>query len=112
MHTLNLGIFQTLAAEGLLWLAENKVFEAGPDVPSQLHSAYVRFRTWLRSNCIGCSTRRWTVASIHLTGDDFPWLSCKAFNCRIVLAFLAAALIRTAASPSTRTVPCASKHIA
>ncbi|CAE7209731.1 unnamed protein product [Symbiodinium pilosum] len=59
MHTLALGVYQTLCAEGLLWLTTNGCFGQG-DMDVRLRKAFETFKVWM-----------------------------KAFNCRIVLAFLA-----------------------
>ena len=88
MHILNLGVMQTTAAEGILWLTDHCV-HGGADIAKQLRRAHCAFKAWLQRNSVGCSQRCFTQASLHLNVPDFPFLSAKAYNCRVVLAWLA-----------------------
>ena len=87
MHTLNLGVLQTLVAEGLLWLRENDVFN-GNDLDDRLRCCYIDFKAWARREGVVCSQRRFRASSLHLSDVDFPWMNCKAYNCRCILAWL------------------------
>ena len=93
MHVLALGIYQTLAAEVLLWMSEHKVFcdrpQAGLD--EHLRYAFHNFKEWQTREHVTCSGRVFTSKRLHVSPGDFPWLGYKAFNCRVVLAWLAAA---------------------
>ena len=88
MHILNLGVMQTTAAEGLLWLTEHSV-HGGVDVADKLRRSYGAFKEWLKTSGLACSQRCFTPANLHLNNPDYPFLSAKAFNCRVVLAWLA-----------------------
>ena len=90
MHILNLGVLQNVAAEGILWLIEHKVYGGTDVVDDQLRCAYNEFQRFLRMNRLSCSQRRFTSANLHLNAQspDFPYLSAKAFNCRVILAWL------------------------
>ena len=88
MHTLNLGVLQTLVAECILYLCENDVYQ-GDDIDERLQNAYNSFRAWCRSHKIGCSQRLFRSATLHLVPDDYPWIGAKAFNCRVLMAWLA-----------------------
>ena len=89
MHILNLGLLQNVTAEGILWLVEHKV-HGGTTLDDGLRLAYNAFQVFLRRNRISCSQRRFTRANMHLSDatPDFPYLSAKAFNCRVILAWL------------------------
>ena len=92
MHVLNLGLYQTLCAEGLLWLAENGCYGLG-DLNTRLRGGYEALRRWMRAAGLHCSGRQFSMKRLHVTVPevDFPYVAYKAFNCRILLAFLAAA---------------------
>ena len=94
MHTLHLGVYLVLVAEGLLFLAEKQVTDYGGSVVEALRSSYNKFRRWCRSSKIVCSTRAWRLHQFHLGPDpqhptEHPWLNIKAYNARCVLAWLA-----------------------
>ena len=87
MHTLNLGILQTMVAECILWLCENDVY-AGDTLDVQLQNSYNDFKAWCRRERVNCSQRRFKQSSFHLKADDYPWMNCKAYNCRCMLGWL------------------------
>ena len=88
MHTLALGVYQTLCAEGLLWLTTNGCFGQG-DMDVRLRKAFETFKVWMKASRLSCSGRAFCTKRLHVSDVEFPFLSYKAFNCRIVLAFLA-----------------------
>ena len=91
MHVLNLGIYQGLCAEALLWMAQHGTFNAGADLDAQLREAFRAFKSWAKASHIYCSGRMFTSKRLHVSPVDYPYLGYKAHNCRIVLAFVAAA---------------------
>ena len=101
MHALNLGIYQILAAEGLLFLAEKSVSEHGGSIAVCLKSLYNDFRRFCTRAGVHCSTRAWKLKDFHLGKDpasptEHPWINLKAYNCRCVLAWLAVSLLNRA----------------
>ena len=90
MHTLNLGVFQSLAAEGLLHMCENECLGAGADLTHQLCLTFLDFKRWQTREGISCSGREFSVKRLHVCNTDYPFLGYKAFNTRIVIAYLAA----------------------
>ena len=112
MHVLALGVYQTLCAEAILWMAEHRAFSAYSDIQAEHHAfsafinihgarddhdqlekqlrcAFQNFKTWLSVNKLSCSGRCFNSKRLHVSEVDFPWLGYKAFNCRIVLAWAA-----------------------
>ena len=95
MHTMQLGIYLMVNAEGLLTLAEMRV-KCGEAASweAALKSLFYDFKRWCSANRIRCSQRIRNVRSFHC-GDnlshptDYPWINCKAFNSRCLLAWLA-----------------------
>ncbi|CAE6944155.1 unnamed protein product [Symbiodinium sp. CCMP2456] len=93
MHSLQLGIYQIVTAESLLWLCRHGVF-GGPhlDIDVRLANAYVAFKSWMASSRLTCSGRMFSSKRLHLCSTDYPYLGYKAYNTRVVLAFVAAQL--------------------
>ena len=93
MHTNNLGIFLIINCEGLVVLAEHKSGVWGCTSDEALGHLYADFREWCSSKSIRCSHRRWYAKHLHLmtsTGEkSFGWLNSKAYNARVILAWLA-----------------------
>lgn len=95
MHILNLGILQNVCAEGILWLMEHNVFCDGITAAAdKLRLVFNEFKRYCKIHGISCSQRTFTPANLHYaTGadkqTDYPFLSAKAYNCRVVLAWLA-----------------------
>ena len=104
MHTLNLGIMQNLAAEGILCLTDHNVYSSSECMKQQLHACFNQFKQWCSRSGISTSQRRFTPASLHLNvkPPDYPFLGAKAYNCRVVTAWLAASQLLSA---STRNSP-------
>ena len=91
MHSLNLGVYLVCIAEGILALAR-----ASPlGLKEALKETFRSFQAFLRRNKIPCSQRAWSERSLHLTGEvaNYPFLKAKAYNSRVILAWLAAPLI-------------------
>ena len=93
MHVLALGIHQTMNAESLIWLCEHSAFcsEPSADLDTHLRCAFLAFKKWQRDESICCSGRMFHSKKLHISPTDYPWLSYKAFNGRVVLAWTAAA---------------------
>ena len=91
MHILNLGVLQTLVADAIIWMAlDHNLFGGdGDEMNPKLQLAYNSFKAWLKASKLSCSQRRFTVSSLHIKPDNFPWISAKAFNCRVLLAWCA-----------------------
>ena len=92
MHTNNLGIFLILNAEGLQVLARHRSSIWGCTFNEALSHLYDDFRSWCRSKSIKCSHRKWHERQLHLEtaqGEKtLGWLNAKAFNARVILAWL------------------------
>ena len=54
MHVLNLGIYQTLVGEGILWIAEHGGFNGG-SLDERLRTAYSFFKKWMSARGVYCS---------------------------------------------------------
>ena len=93
MHSNHLGIYHIVNAEGLLILAENKQRRWACSLEEALRHCFCDFRHWCSRNKIRCSHRRWSVKKLNITDakglPSFPSLDGKAFNSRVILAFLA-----------------------
>ena len=94
MHALSLGVYQTLTAEALLWMCAHSVFGQG-SLDEQLLNGFLAFKAWASRLGLSCSGRPFSTKRLHVTNTDFPYLGYKAFNTRIVLAFVADPMPRT-----------------
>ena len=97
MHTLNLGIYLTVNAEGLLMLAALRVSQYHCNLDEALSHLYDDFRDWCIANRTTCSQRRWCSKQLHFESDGvrtFPWLHSKAFNARVILGWLAETFLK------------------
>ena len=86
MHSLNLGVYQIVVAEGILALARS----SEKCLTDALKEAYAMFKAWLRESKVACSQRLWTLRSLHVDADNpnYPFLKCKAYNCRVIMGWL------------------------
>jgi hypothetical protein len=92
MHSNNLGLYLVANGEGLHILAEHKCASWGCTWDESLHFLYDEFRNWCARNRVTTSQRRWTSHHLHTQTKDGPcfvWLQAKAFNSRLILAWLA-----------------------
>lgn len=93
MHTCNLGLYMVLNAEGILILSEHHSVQATCTLQESVSHQYDLFRSWCKQHKIQTSQRRWRLSQLHLTNSygvcQFPWLCHKAFNGRVILAWLA-----------------------
>ena len=90
MHSLALGIYQSLAADTLLWMCQHNAFgTTSEELDVQLQHGYEAFKIWMRRSGVYCSGRKFTSKLLHISKIDYPYLGYKAFNCRVVIAFLA-----------------------
>ena len=87
MHVSNLGIWQTLVAEGILHLSEYDD-EHASSLETRFRRQFLSFRSWCRAQGISCSQRVFTATNMHLH-EHYVWLNAKAFNCRILVGWLA-----------------------
>ena len=80
------------ARRGILHLMESAVF-GGLAIEEKLRFIYNDFGSYCKLQGISCSQRQFTEANLHWYANkpatDYPFLSAKAFNCRVVLAWLA-----------------------
>ena len=95
MHTMQLGIFLIVNAEAILWLGGFRLrMGQATSWKQALKELFADFREWCRQNKVGCSQRPWGLRSFHC-GDnlskpsEYPWINCKAYNSRCVLAWAA-----------------------
>ena len=87
MHSLQLGLYGVINAEGLLMLCKLLPCE----LPQALKDTYRRFKAWCSASRIQCSQRQWTLTDLHMTGvQNYPWLKAKAYNARVILGWLSA----------------------
>lgn len=99
MHSNHLGIYHICNAEGLLILATNKQRRWNCSFDDALQHCFCDFKHWCKRNKICCSQRRWSEKKLNLTDPkgfpSFPSLDGKAFNSRVILAWLADPSFRT-----------------
>ena len=92
MHTLNLGLYHVINAEGLIMLAEHRAQQWHCTFSESLKHLYHDFRTWTNASHISCSHREWKINHLHMENSDhvktFPWLNSKAYNARVILGWL------------------------
>lgn len=93
MHSNHLGIYHIVNAQGLIMLAENKQRRWGCSLEEAIRHCFCDFKHWCSRNKIRCSQRRWSLKKLNMTDSNgmpsFPSLDAKAFNSRVILAFLA-----------------------
>lgn len=93
MHSHGLGIYTVVNAEGLLTLAKHMMHNDQCEIDEALKRLYQEFKTWCKSHHISSTQRRWTKKNLHTETRDgvqeFPTFKAKAFNARIILAWLA-----------------------
>ena len=93
MHVLNLGLLHVILAEGLLLLAEDLQLRHGSLLENALDDLFNQFKVWCSAHKIQSSQRRWKIKNLHLHDAkgvlQFPLMLTKAFNGRVILAFLA-----------------------
>ena len=95
MHTLNLGLYHIINAEGLIMLAEHRVATWHCTFEESLRHLYQDFRAWTNANKLACSHRCWKKGHLHMENTQygnstFPILVSKAYNARCILAWLSA----------------------
>ena len=104
MHSLQLGVYQTVTAEALLWLCKHGVYGNNDlEIDVRLANAYVAFKSWLSRSRLTCSGRMFSSKRLHLSSVDYPFLGYKAYNTRVVLAFLAESCRQYRVNASTLT---------
>ena len=95
MHSNNLGLYAVINAEGLIMLAEFRVAQWTCTLEEAMGHLYNDFRSWTQANKVSCSHRRWKWAHLHTENSDgvktYPSLTAKAYNARVILAWLAVA---------------------
>ena len=89
MHTVNMGIARLLGASGLLDLVARGLFGPGP-LALQLKVSWSRFLSWCREHRIVCNARRFTPSRLNVKRRDWPELSSKAWNTRVIVGWLSA----------------------
>ena len=82
-------VMQTLGADGLLHCARCFATSPTDDLATCLRRQYYAFRSWCKENKITCSTRMFTPSQLRVKHDDFPFLGTKAYNTRVIIAWLA-----------------------
>ena len=80
-------------AEGLWILTQHTMHVQTCDQDEALRLLYQEFKQWCKQNKLHCTQRRWTSKHLHLCTregvKDFPSFKAKAFNARVILAWLA-----------------------
>lgn len=97
MHVLNLGLLHHVNAEGLLLLAEDQQKRLGCELSQALDEQFNVFKAWCSAHKIQTSQRRWKIRNFHFEDakgvKQFPFMLTKAFNGRVLLAYLADPLL-------------------
>lgn len=95
MHSLNLGLYLIIIAEGILMLARNR---PNLELAQSMKIDFMTFRSWCSENRVSCSQRCWTPKALHMTGkqENYPWLKAKAYNARVILGWLAVSCFKIA----------------
>ena len=94
MHSLNLGFGEQVNGGCLRHLLDSGFYGDVGRLPLQarLHLAWADFRRWAKDNHVTTSQPRFTVSKLNARADhDVPALSSKAYNSRVVTAYLAEA---------------------
>lgn len=106
-HSLKLGVARWTVACTLLNLCERGVFGPG-SLDMQLASAWNGFKLWCQENQLQCTARRFTRARLSASTTDYPEISSKAMNTRIILGWLAQASV--VVHLPTHAVPARDRH--
>lgn len=93
MHTLNLGIYHYVNAEGLIMLSQHRAAMWHCTFDEALQHLYWDFRAWCNAQRVSCSHRCWKRSHLHMHDPQlgirtFPWMNSKAYNARVILAWL------------------------
>ena len=90
MHNMLLGWALHLIASALVQLCDESWFgDARRSKAVRLKEAWRRFHTWRVVNKVPCSVRRFTAARLNWVGrGQYPEYKSKAYNARVVLAWL------------------------
>ena len=89
MHICNLGLFMVLNAEGMTILGEHRAWRWGCTFQEAQDSIFGDFKQFCVANKIRCSQRRWKIHTVSSKGvPEYIFLVAKAFNARVILAFL------------------------
>ncbi|CAK9015825.1 unnamed protein product [Durusdinium trenchii] len=98
MHTLNLGLLFASNGSSLKMLCQELLWWGPGDFQSQLDSAYGAFKAYCRARKIAHSQPAFTVKLVEKKSKEVL-MTCKAFNGRLVLSWLAFELQTAAGQP-------------
>ena len=87
-HLVKLGVARLVVASALVRLVERRLF-GPPPLEDQLKRAWAAFREWACRNRIQHNVRKFTKARLGLNGAEYPESSTKAWNTRVLVAWLA-----------------------
>lgn len=91
MHSANLGVCQWLNASCFLLLQDHHVFGSGT-LSEQLEILSHRFRAWAYINSIPHSQGHITAGVLHYSDVEYPVLTLKAWNGRVMTSYMAVTL--------------------
>ncbi len=86
-HLCKLGVARLVAASSLLRLVQRGLF-GRPPLNAQLARAWAAFREWAWLNKVQHGVRRFTRARFSFAAGEWPEASTKAWNTRVVIAWL------------------------
>lgn len=104
MHSVNLGMAPTALASAILSLCQRGAFGPGA-LPRKLSLAFSEFRQWCRLHHQRCRCKAFSKATLGVSKNDYPALSCKAHAARVLTAWVATVAVAHAQeSPHATTV--------
>ena len=86
LHLIFLGVGKAFAASAVCLLARRNTFSAQGSLQSKLSSGYAVFRSWLAARKLYTSMGDFSLSS----GRKFPDFRMKAYDCKLLLQWLAA----------------------
>jgi hypothetical protein len=106
MHSVNLGYVQEALASAMSELLCENWWGLITDPLTQqvaLATAYLQFKDFCRERRIACSHPRFTAASLGLSNPTaYPFMHGKAYNLRVVTAWLSTVCVESATQTPTR----------
>jgi len=99
-HAVKLGVARIISASALLDLCDRGHFGGRP-LANQLSAAWNSFKQWLRRGYLHSNLRRFTASRLNHSTTEYPELAAKAWNCRLVVGWLASQACAAADAPQS-----------